>query len=60
MAEADIAALDKQPTWRTIKAVEAGAVVSWPAYWIHTYKAYAEQLDQLAAEIENARTDIGS
>ena len=60
MAEADVAALDKQPTWKTIDAVKAGAVVPWPAYWIHTYKAYAEQLDQLAGEIEDARTDIGS
>ena len=60
MAAADVAALDKQPTWKSIDAVAAGAVVPWPAYWIHTYKAYAEQLDQLAAAIENARTDIGS
>jgi iron complex transport system substrate-binding protein len=60
MAEADLKALDKQPTWKTIRAVEAGAVASWPAYWIHTYEAYAEQLDQLAAAIEGARTDIGS
>lgn len=60
MAAADIAALDNQPTWKSIDAVAAGAVVSWPAYWIHTYKAYAEQLDQLAGEIEDARTDIGA
>jgi iron complex transport system substrate-binding protein len=40
--------------------VAAGSVVPWPAYWIHTYRAYAEQLDQLAAAIEHARTDIGS
>jgi iron complex transport system substrate-binding protein len=60
ITEADRAALDKQPTWKSIRAVAANAVVSWPAYWIHTYKAYAEQLDQLTDGIENARTDIGS
>lgn len=54
----DIAA--KQPTWKSIKAVAEGAVVPWPAFWMHTYKAYAEQLDKLAGEIESARTDIGS
>ncbi|MBO9522763.1 MAG: ABC transporter substrate-binding protein [Nocardioidaceae bacterium] len=50
----------KQPTWKSIRAVAAGAVVPWPAYWIHTYASYAEQLDELAAAIENARADIGS
>jgi len=60
ITDADYAALAKQPTWQSIKAVEAGAVVKWPAYWVHTYKAYAEQLDRLADEIEDARTDIGS
>ncbi|MFI5429852.1 ABC transporter substrate-binding protein [Aeromicrobium sp. UC242_57] len=41
-----------QPTWPSIKAVEAGAVVNWPAYWIHTYSDYAEQLDDLSDAIE--------
>jgi iron complex transport system substrate-binding protein len=50
----------KQPTWKSIRAVAAGAVVPWPAYWMHTYQAYAEQLQKLAGEIESARTDIGS
>ena len=60
VAATDVAALDSQPTWKSIDAVAAGAVVPWPAYWIHTYQAYAEQLDQLAAAVERARTDIGS
>lgn len=41
-----------QPTWTSIKAVAAGAVVNWPAYWIHTYSDYAEQLDALSDAIE--------
>lgn len=60
IAEADRATLGKQPTWKSIRAVAAGAVASWPAYWVHTYGAYAEQLDQLARAIEGARTDLGS
>lgn len=60
ITDADRAMLDKQPTWKAIRAAEAGAIASWPAYWVHTYEAYAEQLDQLAAAIEGARTDIGS
>lgn len=60
LAEADRKALDSQPTWKSIKAVRAGAMVDWPAYWIHTYEAYAEQLDRLADAIAEARTDIGS
>jgi iron complex transport system substrate-binding protein len=47
-----------QPTWKNIKAVEAGAVVPWPAYWIHTYADYAEQLDQLSDEIETIDPDL--
>lgn len=43
---------EAQPTWPSIKAVEAGAVVNWPAYWIHTYSDYAEQLDDLSDAIE--------
>jgi len=44
---------DGQPTWQNIKAVKAGAVVPWPAYWIHTYKDYAAQLDELSDSIES-------
>jgi iron complex transport system substrate-binding protein len=43
---------DAQPTWKTIKAAEAGALVDWPAFWIHTYGDYAEQLDRLSDAIE--------
>ncbi|WP_109506288.1 ABC transporter substrate-binding protein [Nocardioides speluncae] len=49
----------KQPTWNTIKAAKAEAVVNWPAYWLHSYGHYADALDQLAADIEKADENIG-
>ena len=29
---------------RSIRAYAAGAYTTWPAYWLHTYRDYAEQL----------------
>ncbi|WP_332642612.1 ABC transporter substrate-binding protein [Aeromicrobium sp.] len=49
---------EKQPTWNSIKAAKAKAYVSWPAYWMHTYGEYAEQLTQLTAAIEKADADL--
>jgi len=43
-----------QPTWPTIKAVAAGAVADWPAFWLRNYRSYAEALDELTAAIETA------
>jgi iron complex transport system substrate-binding protein len=51
---------EKQPTWDSIKAAAAGATVAWPAYWLHTYADYAEQLEELTAAIEPADQTIGS
>ena len=45
---------ESQPTWNSIKAAKAKAYVAWPAYWIHTYKDYAEQLDLLSDAFEKA------
>ena len=56
----NLAEAKKQPTWDSIKAAKAGAVVEWPGFWIHSYKTYAEQLTKLAAEIRKADTSIGS
>jgi len=50
---------EKQPTWDSIKAAAAGSEVSWPGYWVHTYSAYADQLERLTAAIERADPDIG-
>ncbi len=52
--DTSLATAQKQPTWTKIKAAEAGAITPWPAYWISTYAAYAEQLDQLSDAIEKA------
>jgi iron complex transport system substrate-binding protein len=55
------ASLDKaqrQPTWSQLKAVQAGAVTPWPAFWISTWAAYAEQLDQLTAAVEKSNPSL--
>jgi len=43
-----------QPTWKTIKAVNAGAVAEWPAFWLRNYAAYSAELDKLTAAITAA------
>lgn len=49
---------EKQPTWSSIKAAKAKAYAPWPAYWMHTYGEYAEQLTQLTAAIQKADADL--
>ncbi|WP_156325304.1 ABC transporter substrate-binding protein [Nonomuraea sp. SBT364] len=49
----------KQPTWFKIKAAKAGAVVAWPAYWLHTYGDFADELDNLTTAIKAADPNIG-
>jgi iron complex transport system substrate-binding protein len=49
---------EKQPTWSTIKAAKAKAYVPWPAYWMHTYGDYAEQLIRLTAAIQKADAEL--
>jgi iron complex transport system substrate-binding protein len=46
--------LEKQPIAKSIKAFAAGAYVPWPAYWLHTWSDYAEELAELTAAIEKA------
>jgi iron complex transport system substrate-binding protein len=50
----------RQPTWEEIDAAAAGAAVRWPAFWIHTYEDYAEELERLAAAIEEADPNLGA
>lgn len=56
--ESTVKAGEKQPTWSNIKAAKAKAYVQWPAYWMHTYGEYAEQLTQLTAAIEKADANL--
>jgi iron complex transport system substrate-binding protein len=46
--------LSKQPIAKSIKAFAAGSYVEWPAYWLHTYAAYAKELTELTAAIQKA------
>ena len=50
----------KQPTWFSIDAAKAGAVVSWPAYWLHTYGHFATELDKLTEAIKTADPTVGA
>jgi len=49
---------EKQPTWDKIKAAQARAYTPWPGYWVHTYDAYANQLEQLTRAVEKADPGI--
>jgi len=49
---------EAQPTWKLIKAAEAGQVAEWPAFWLRNYKAYAGALNDLTAAINAADPDL--
>ncbi|MEV6971430.1 ABC transporter substrate-binding protein [Hamadaea sp. NPDC051192] len=49
----------KQPTWFSVKAAKAGAVVSWPGFWLHTFGHFATELDKLTEAIKVADPNIG-
>lgn len=57
---ANLKTAQKHPTWESINAAAAGAVVPWPAYWLHTYSDYAMQLAELTQAIKAADPTIGS
>ncbi|MFI6265008.1 ABC transporter substrate-binding protein [Micromonospora sp. NPDC051006] len=50
----------KQPTWFKIKAAKAGAAVSWPAFWLHTYGDFATELDKLTEAVKAADPNVGN
>ena len=52
--------LQKQPIAKSIRAFDAGAYTTWPAYWLHTYSDYAEQLRQLTKAIDEADPNVGT
>jgi iron complex transport system substrate-binding protein len=58
--DSDLTEAKKHPTWTRIRAAERGAVVRWPAFWLHTYGDYAAALDLLAGDIEKADENIGN
>ncbi|MEV4539400.1 ABC transporter substrate-binding protein [Asanoa sp. NPDC049518] len=49
----------KQPTWFKLKAAKAGATVSWPAFWLHTYGDFATELDKLTEAVKAADPNVG-
>jgi len=51
--------LEAQPIANSIRAFEAGAYTTWPAYWLHTYEDYARSLRELTEAIEAADPDVG-
>ncbi len=52
--------LAEQPIADEIAAYSAGAYTTWPAYWLHTYSDYTEQLRLLTAFILDADENIGA
>ncbi len=56
--ESTIDVAEKQPTWNDIKAAEARVYTPWPGFWVHTYDAYADQLEQLTQAVEKADPDL--
>lgn len=56
--DASLAIADRQATWKRIRAVEAGAITPWPAYWISTWASYAAQLDKLSDAVEKANPNL--
>jgi iron complex transport system substrate-binding protein len=57
--EANLRAGEAQPTWDRIAAAKARAYTPWPGFWVHTYDAYADQLDTLTAAVARADTTVG-
>ncbi len=52
--------LEEQPIAPSIKAFAAGSFTTWPAYWLHTYPDYAEQLKALTAFVTGADDTVGA
>ena len=34
-------------------------MISWPAFWLHTYGHYADALEKLTADLEGIDENIG-
>jgi iron complex transport system substrate-binding protein len=57
--DSTLAQAEKHPTWQSIRAAKADAIVRWPAFWLHTYGHYADALRILADDLEKADENIG-
>jgi iron complex transport system substrate-binding protein len=55
----NVEVLAEQPIAANIKAYAAGAVTTWPAYWLHTYSDYSAELTRLAEVIRSTDENIG-
>lgn len=56
---AGLETLQEQPIAESITAFAAGQHTTWPAYWLHTYGDYAEQLTNLTETITATDPSIG-
>ena len=56
--DTSMAIAERQPTWKRITAVQAGAITPWPAFWISTWASYAEELARLSGAIEKANPNL--
>jgi iron complex transport system substrate-binding protein len=50
--------LAAQPIAKDITAFAAGAYTTWPAYWLHTYPDYTEQLRMLTQFVNEADENL--
>ncbi len=48
-----------QPTWKSIRAAEAGQLIEWPAFWLHTYADYADALEKLTDDLSSVDDGVG-
>ena len=58
--ESGIETGEAQPTWNKIAAGKAKSYTPWPGFWVHTYGAYADQLETLTAAVQKADENIAS
>jgi len=49
----------EQPTWTSIRAAEEAQVISWPAFWLHTYGHYATALEKLTGDLSGVDDTVG-
>jgi len=53
-------ALEEQPTWGTLPAVQAGQVVPWLPVTVATYEWFTRDIEELTAGMRSANADVVS